>query len=100
MSHDDTLQQFARELLESVEVRESVKRRLIAGTLPEDVEVMLWRIVLYGPVDTPVTIPTRPTLIFRRPLSDDEITARRDAAVLAGDVETVERLTQEQENRS
>jgi hypothetical protein len=37
-----TLQEFARDLIDSAEWRESVKARCHAGTLPPDLELMLF----------------------------------------------------------
>lgn len=102
--HARKAQLLARGLLESPEVVASVRRRLIEGTLPEEIELLLWELA-YPPAGrppgpaSPTSRHTRPTLAFTAPLSADEVDARKHAAAFDGDVAHVATLTAYQEER-
>ena len=102
-------QVLARALLESPDVVTSVKQRLMSGTLPEEIELLLWDLAYPPARRSPGSSPSvasleatkrRPTLAFPAPLSADELDARLQAAALDGDVAAVATLTTYQERTS
>jgi hypothetical protein len=99
------LRTFARQIVTDPLYRQSIIDRAKAGTLPPDVEELIWSIAdLRVPLARSVhpCAPDHgrtPTLAFTRaPLSADELDARRLAAALEGDVAQVAALNQ-QENK-
>lgn len=75
------LRTFAQQILADPLYRQSLVDRAKAGTLPPDVEELIWSIAdartpltLDDRADTP-SRPRRPTLAFTAPLSADEVDA-------------------------
>lgn len=95
------LRTFAQRILADPAYRQSLIDRAKAGTLPPDVEELIWSIAdLRVPLDRPVpSRPPKPTLAFQAPrISDDERQERLSAAVLCGDVEAVVGFQKQEES--
>lgn len=83
------LRAFAQQIVTDPVYRQSLLDRAKAGTLPPDVEELIWSIAdVRVPLDRPAPPrPRTPTLAFQAPrLSADELEARTQAAALDGDV--------------
>lgn len=95
------LRTFAQQILADPRYRQSLIDRARGGTLPPDVEELIWSIAdLRVPLDRPPSPrPRKPTLAFQAPrISEDERQARIAAAALDGGVDAVAALQKQEES--